>query len=148
MSIKSFYKIISFVMAMMILTVLKKINNIKDLINNPKSLDNTALGLAFVNIKQFAELTGWSEPTVRELYSRRDFPSCDYGKNKIAEISAIKNILVYREENNRHLCLCDSTICIHTVKNLLDRILICEVFYMAKKRANGEGSIYNRGDNK
>ena len=37
------------------------------------------------------EATGWSEPTVKNLFNRPDFPSCDFGKEKKAEITAVIN---------------------------------------------------------
>ena len=30
-------------------------------------------------------------PVVLELYNKKDFPSCDYGREKIAEINAVRN---------------------------------------------------------
>lgn len=49
-----------------------------------------ATTLGFITIAKMAELTGWSKKTVEELYNRRDFPSCDFGKSKVAEVNAVK----------------------------------------------------------
>lgn len=47
--------------------------------------------LTFVGVKDMCEATGWSEPTVKNLFNRPDFPSCDFGKEKKAEITAVIN---------------------------------------------------------
>ena len=47
--------------------------------------------IKFFTIKEFAEISGWSIPTVQKLFNSEDFPSCDYGKEKIVEASALKN---------------------------------------------------------
>lgn len=54
-----------------------------------KEINTNIDKLKFVTIKEFAEITGWSIPTVQNLYNRPDFPSCDYGKEKVALLSAV-----------------------------------------------------------
>ena len=44
----------------------------------------------FYTIKEVAKLTGWSIPTVQNLFNRRDFPSCDFGSSKVVEGSALR----------------------------------------------------------
>lgn len=46
--------------------------------------------LNFISIKDMCKMTSWSEPTIKKLFNRPDFPSCDFGKEKIAEVSAVK----------------------------------------------------------
>ncbi|MEG1834948.1 MAG: hypothetical protein RR229_02380 [Oscillospiraceae bacterium] len=47
--------------------------------------------IAFLTIKETAEKLNWSIPTVQKLFNRPDFPSCDYGKEKVVEIHALIN---------------------------------------------------------
>jgi len=42
----------------------------------------------FLTIKEVVALTGWSIRTVQDLFNIPDFPSCDYGKEKIVEKNA------------------------------------------------------------
>ena len=46
---------------------------------------------AFYTIAQFAELRGCSVPTAQTIYNLPDFPSEDFGKEKVALGSAIRN---------------------------------------------------------
>ena len=46
--------------------------------------------LKFVTIAQLVALTGWSYPSVQKLFNHPDFPTCDFGKEKMAELSAVK----------------------------------------------------------
>lgn len=54
-------------------------------------IENTSKALNFLTIKDIADATGWSLSTVRQLFNRPDFPSCDFGKEKIVEIHAALN---------------------------------------------------------
>lgn len=44
----------------------------------------------FYTIKEVAKMTGWSIPTVQNLFNRRDFPSCDFGSSKVVEATAFR----------------------------------------------------------
>ena len=46
--------------------------------------------LQFITIKEFAQVSGWTEATVQKIFNRPDFPSCDFGKTKVAEINAVR----------------------------------------------------------
>ena len=45
--------------------------------------------LRFITIRDMQKATGWSLTTVQELFRMKDFPCCDYGKEKVAEINAV-----------------------------------------------------------
>lgn len=61
--------------------VVGKVEKIEMSITQPK----------FYSITEVAKMLGWSEPTVQDLFNRRDFPSCDFGKKKVVEVTALKN---------------------------------------------------------
>lgn len=42
----------------------------------------------FYTIKDVAKMLRCSEPTAQEIFNRADFPSCDFGKQKVIEHSA------------------------------------------------------------
>ncbi len=69
----------------------EQINKTKEILNTLKDIDNNFLKLQFISIKDFMEITGWSEPTVQYLFNKPDFPCTNYGKEKKAEIHAIIN---------------------------------------------------------
>lgn len=67
-------------------TYINKLQEVSELL---KEIDTSIDKLRFITIKEFSEITGWSSATVQNLYNRPDFPSCDYGKEKIALLSAV-----------------------------------------------------------
>ena len=67
----------------------EQLDKVKEILHYLHEIESTTELLKFITIKEFAEITGWSIPTVQNLYNRKDFPSTDYGKEKKAEIHAI-----------------------------------------------------------
>lgn len=65
------------------------LEKVKELLELQEKLSENTLKLTFVTIREFAKMTGWSLTIVQRLYNRPDFPCCDYGKEKIAEIHAL-----------------------------------------------------------
>lgn len=62
--------------------------------------------IMFLNIDDVVELTHWSKKKVQELFNRDDFPSCDFGKEKIAEANAvIKYFSVPRRKKDDEMCI-------------------------------------------
>lgn len=61
------------------------------LIENLNNLKECSKVLCFVNAEDLAKMTGLSRKTVLNLFNDPEFPSCDYGKTKIAEIHAVIN---------------------------------------------------------
>lgn len=68
----------------------EQIDQLSTLIEKLGLLENKTQMLTFINIQQFAKITGWSIATVQDLFNRKDFPSCDFGKTKIAELTAVQ----------------------------------------------------------
>ena len=60
----------------------EELSKIKDLIKGLEHVKEKAQLIQFISIKEFADMTGWGERTVQELYNRPDFPSTDYGREK------------------------------------------------------------------
>ncbi len=60
--------------------VVSKVENIETKLKQPK----------FYTIKETAKLLNWSEKTTQDLFNRKDFPSCDFGRTKIVEMSALR----------------------------------------------------------
>lgn len=68
----------------------EKIKEVQQLVDELSELETSLNKLVFVTIEDVCKSTGWSAVTVQNLFNRKDFPSCDYGKTKIAEVSAVK----------------------------------------------------------
>ena len=69
----------------------EELEKVKELIKYLDEANKKYQKLHFISTKEFAEISGWSMPVVSELYNKKDFPSCDYGREKIAEINAVRN---------------------------------------------------------
>ena len=67
----------------------EQLDKVKELMIYLKEIESTSDLLRFITIQEFSKITGWSIPTVQNLYNRSDFPSTNYGKEKKAEIHAI-----------------------------------------------------------
>lgn len=62
---------------------------LKDMITSVTELSGVIDTVKFLTVKDVAELTGWNVTTVRNLFNIEDFPSCDYGREKVVEIHAL-----------------------------------------------------------
>ncbi len=69
----------------------QELEKVSKLLKGLEEVKEKAQLIQFVSIKEFCEMTNWSEKTVQELYNRPDFPSTDFGKEKKAEVHAIIN---------------------------------------------------------
>lgn len=67
----------------------EELDKIKELVATLDEVKEKAHLIQFISIKDFMELTGWSEKTVQEIYNRPDFPCTDFGKEKKAEVHAV-----------------------------------------------------------
>lgn len=57
--------------------------------------------LTLITIEEFAELAHIGIEKAREIYNMPDFPSCDYGRQKFAEVHAVeKYFSIPRRRNN------------------------------------------------
>ncbi len=54
----------------------------------------------FFSIRDVANMTGWSLPTVQALFNRADFPCCSFGRAKLVEASALKEYFSTRRVEN------------------------------------------------
>ncbi len=70
-----------------------QLENLKEFIKTIQELEKTTKGLHFLTVDEIVEkkILPWSRKTVQELFNRPDFPSCDYGKEKVVEIGAFRD---------------------------------------------------------
>lgn len=67
-----------------------QLRKVSRLIESLNEMEDKVTMIRFLTIQEFSEISGWSLPVVKNLFNRADFPSCDYGKKKIVEVSAAK----------------------------------------------------------
>lgn len=80
----------------------EQIEKLSKLLELEREIDRQSKNLCFISIKEFAEISGWAVITVQNLFNRPDFPSCDFGKEKKAEIHAvIKYFSIPRRKNEK-----------------------------------------------
>lgn len=72
-------------------TLEQLVDEIKNVVCKVEKLETSLTEPKFYTIGETAKLLGWSEPTTQDLFNRKDFPCCDYGKKKVVEMTALKN---------------------------------------------------------
>lgn len=66
-----------------------QIEKLKELLKLQEEVHNNVISLAFLSVEDVMKLTGWGRNTVNKLFDEPDFPCCDFGKEKKAEIHAV-----------------------------------------------------------
>lgn len=69
-----------------------QLDDLKEFLITVQELEKTTKGLHFLTVDEIVEkkILPWSRKTVQDLFNRPDFPSCDYGKEKVVEVYAFK----------------------------------------------------------
>ena len=76
----------------------EELKKVDELIKKLDEAESKTIQLKFISIKDLSKMTGWS--TCQRLFNSKNFPSCDFGKEKKAEISAVKKFFsVKRSES-------------------------------------------------
>lgn len=73
-----------------------EINQLKEMTQLLDKAKDSVRAIQFLTIRQVSEATGWSIPTTQKVFNKKDFPACDYGKEKIVEIGALINYFSVR----------------------------------------------------
>lgn len=66
-------------------------DEIKSVVDKVEKIETSLTEPKFYSIEETAKLLGWSTPTTQDLFNRGDFPSCDFGRKKVVEMTALKN---------------------------------------------------------
>lgn len=69
----------------------EQIKKCDELLAKYEQLEEKVKQLHFVNIKEFCKMRGCSIKTGQEIFNLSDFPSEDFGKEKVVSIVALKN---------------------------------------------------------
>lgn len=68
----------------------EQIDELTTLVSELSKLETTVKDVRFLKMTDVINLTGWSRSTVEKMFNRPDFPSCDYGKEKVVELTAFR----------------------------------------------------------
>lgn len=74
---------------------------IGELLVKYEQLEQQTKKMHFVTIKEFAEMRGCSIKIAQDIFNLPDFPSEDFGKEKVVSIEALRNwYMTKRSKNN------------------------------------------------
>lgn len=69
----------------------EEIKKCDELLVKYEKLEKQTKQMHFVTIKEFAEMRGCSMSVAQRIYNLSDFPSEDFGKEKVVSIEALRN---------------------------------------------------------
>ncbi len=65
------------------------IKQLKELVGQAETLKNNVAKINFITPAELAEKMHCTSQKAREIFNRKDFPACNYGKVKVAEVGAV-----------------------------------------------------------
>lgn len=68
----------------------EQVKELTELVEKLSALEATVKDVRFLTMNDVIKLIGWSRSTVEKMFNRPDFPSCDYGKEKVVELTAFR----------------------------------------------------------
>ncbi len=68
----------------------EQLKKVEELIVKCEELGDKGKQLHFITIKEFAEMRGCSIKIAQDIFNLHDFPSEDFGKEKVVYIGALK----------------------------------------------------------
>ena len=81
------------------------INKLDELLEKIALLEDKSKLVNFITIREFAELRNCSIKIAQDIFNDKTFPSENYGKQKVVEISALKNWYAQkRDKYDRRVC--------------------------------------------
>lgn len=67
-----------------------------DIVTRLEKIETQLSEPRFYTIQDVVNFTGWSEQTVKNMFNRKDFPACDFGKRKLVEQAAFREYFSQR----------------------------------------------------
>lgn len=79
----------------------EQIKKLNELITKYEQLEEQTKKMYFITIKEFAEMRKCSIKIAQDMFNLPDFPSEDFGKEKVVSIEALRNwYMTKRSKNN------------------------------------------------
>lgn len=69
----------------------EQMKQLEELLAKYEQLEEQTKKMQFITIKEFAEMRGCSIKIAQDIFNLPDFPSEDFGKEKVVYIGALKN---------------------------------------------------------
>lgn len=69
----------------------EQMKQLEELFTKYEQLEEQTKQMNFVTIKEFAEMRGCSRKIAQDIFNLPDFPSEDFGKEKVVSIEALRN---------------------------------------------------------
>lgn len=69
----------------------EQMKQLEELFTKYEQLEEQTKQMHFVTIKEFAEMRGCSRKIAQDIFNLPDFPSEDFGKEKVVSIEALRN---------------------------------------------------------
>ena len=76
------------------------IKKLDELIEKLELAEQTSKSLTFITISQFAEMRQCSLQVAQRIFNEKSFPSENYAKQKVVEISALKHWYMQKRDKN------------------------------------------------
>lgn len=76
------------------------IKKLDELLEKLELAERNSKMLTFITISQFAEMRHCSLQVAQRIFNDKTFPSENYGKQKVVEISALRNWYMQRRDKN------------------------------------------------
>lgn len=73
---------------------------IGELLIKYEQLEQQTKKIHFVTIKEFAEMRGCSIKIAQDIFNLSDFPSEDFGKEKVVSIEALRNFYMQKRKKS------------------------------------------------
>ena len=69
--------------------ITKNLELARELLEVLEAVEDKSKAIVFLNTKDLQKMTGFSKKTVEKLFRDPEFPSCNYGKQQVAEVHAV-----------------------------------------------------------
>jgi len=83
------------------------IKKLDDMLEKLKFLENKTQLLNFITIREFAEIRGCSIKISQDIFNLPDFPSEDFGKEKVVSIEALRIWYLEKRKKSNYNSLVD-----------------------------------------
>lgn len=77
------------------------IKKVDELLEKMKQLEDKSNMIKFIGIKEFTQIRNCSLKIAQDIFNEQSFPSENYGKTKVAEISAIISWYQQKRDKNK-----------------------------------------------
>lgn len=78
----------------------EQIKQLEELLAKYEQLEEQTRKMQFITIKEFAEMRGCSLTVAQRIFNLHDFPSEDFGKEKVVSLEALRNFYLKKHKKS------------------------------------------------